>query len=147
VVYLDTSFITPYYLNEASSEAVAQVLEAIPAGQLATSDWTLVEFASMLARRVRQGDLDQPSAEETMRLFVDDAQAALVILEPVRADFTLARRLVLATPKLGLRAPDALHLALSANYGLSLHTLDRKLTQAAHSLGLNATDAGILGEP
>lgn len=146
MIYLDTSFIAPYYLNEASSEAVATTLDTIPTGQLAVSDWTLAEFASMLARRVRLEELAQQNAEETMRLFAQDAQETMLILEPVRADFTLARDLLLKNPDLGLRTPDALHLALAGNHQLSLYTLDKTLLRAARTLGLEADDAEILGE-
>lgn len=145
MIYLDTSFVAPYYLNEASSEAVARTLTAVPGGQLAVSDWTLAEFASLLARRVRLGELDQETAEATMRLFAEDAREAMYILEPVRADFTLARELLLRSSAFGLRTPDALHLAVASNHHLSLYSLDRKLLGAAQAFGLSATDAGTLG--
>lgn len=144
MIYLDTSFIVPYYLNEASSEAVAATLQATSAGQLAVSDWTLAEFASMLARRVRMKDIVQQHAEDTMRLFAQDAQDAMLVIEPVRADFTLARNLLLKVPDLGLRTPDALHLAIAVNRGLALYTLDRTLFDAAAALGFDATDADIV---
>ena len=37
---------------------------------------------------------------------------------------------------LGLRAGDALHLAVCADYGATLCTLDRRLSKAAPSLGI-----------
>jgi uncharacterized protein len=39
---------------------------------------------------------------------------------------------------LGLRSADALHLAICADHGATLFTLDRKLADAAPALGFNA---------
>ena len=141
--YLDISFVTPYYLNESSSEAVASALDALPTGQLVVSDWTLAEFASVLARHVRMQALSQQSVETTLRLFVQDAHTAMRLVEPVRRDFTLARGMLMR-PALGLRTPDALHLAIAANRNLTLYTLDKTLVRAAQAYGVTATSAGIL---
>jgi predicted nucleic acid-binding protein len=143
VVYFDTSFIAPNYLNEVSSEAVASFLD-VPPGQFAISDWTLAEFASLLARLVRTQSLPRQEALDTMRLFEQDARDAMLVIEPVRADFTLARELLLREPGVGLRTPDALHLAIAGNRKLMLHTLDSGLLNAAKVHGVFATNADIL---
>jgi len=39
--------------------------------------------------------------------------------------------------KLGLRAGDALHLAVAASHGASVHTLDRRLAEAGPALGIS----------
>jgi predicted nucleic acid-binding protein len=143
VVYFDTSFIAPNYLNEASSEAIGSFLD-VPAEQFAVSDWTLAEFASLLARLVRMRSLPRKEALETMRLFEQDARDSMLVIEPVRADFTLARELLLREARVGLRTPDALHLAIAGNRRLLLHTLDSGLLNAAKVLGVSATNANIL---
>ena len=56
--YFDTSFLVPLILPEATSTRIADFFEALPADDLATSHWTRVEFASLLAREVRMGGLD-----------------------------------------------------------------------------------------
>lgn len=38
--------------------------------------------------------------------------------------------------KSGLRSGDALHLAIAADHGATLHTLDRRLAQAGPLLGV-----------
>jgi len=58
--------------------------------------------------------------------------------------FVLAADLLLADPALGLRAADALHLAVAAEHGETLVTLDRTLLQAARAVGIDATDGGVL---
>lgn len=143
--YFDTSFIVPYYVNEASSDAVAALLSGVPAGQLVVSEWTRVEFASQLARRVRMGELDTQLANTIMTAFEQDLKSAFHVLELEQQDYTQASRLLLVDPALGLRGPDALHLALASRYQTPLYTLDVKLIQAAAALDLSATDAGVLG--
>ena len=55
---------------------------------------------------------------------------------PVRADYELATRLV-ENFESGLRAPDALHLAIAQNNGVgALATGDKVLAEAAAALGL-----------
>ena len=40
---------------------------------------------------------------------------------------------------LGLRAGDALHLAVCPDHGATLRTLDRRLSEAGPALGVNTT--------
>ena len=72
------------------------------------------------------------------------ARDVYTILEPTPEDFQLARELLLHDPGLGLRGPDALHLAIARRHHETLHTLDRTLLGCAHALGIPATHAGIL---
>jgi predicted nucleic acid-binding protein len=55
LIYLDTSFLAPFYIREATSESIEAVLLDLPVDRLAISDWTRVEFTSLLTRRVRMG--------------------------------------------------------------------------------------------
>jgi predicted nucleic acid-binding protein len=59
VIYLDTNFIIPRYLEEASSQAVEQFLLTFNGNEIAISYWTYVEFTSMLARRLRMGEINE----------------------------------------------------------------------------------------
>lgn|GEM_PF-2562872 len=47
MIYVDTSFIAPCYIQEATSEAVEEILLNLLTQELAISDWTVVEFASL----------------------------------------------------------------------------------------------------
>jgi uncharacterized protein len=47
LIYVDTSFIAPFYIQEATSETVEEILLNLPTQELAISDWTVVEFASL----------------------------------------------------------------------------------------------------
>ena len=73
----------------------------------------------------------------------EDARTAFCLYTPSTADFDLAATMVLASPGLGLRGPDALHLAAAKNQNLQLYTLDKTLLRAAEALEVPASDAGI----
>jgi len=58
--------------------------------------------------------------------------------EPRGDDFLVARRWIDTDSAPGLRAADALHLALARRQGLRLVSADQLLIGAAHSLGIQA---------
>jgi len=68
-IYLDTSFIVPMFIQEATSAAVVTKLQAVSAEELTINLWTKAEFASVLARRVRMQEMTAPLALETMNQF------------------------------------------------------------------------------
>ncbi len=141
--YLDTSFLVPLYLREATSERVEAFLRAEPPGSLVVSRWAKVEFASTLARNVRMKLQDEGNARILMQHFDEDTQATFHLYTPSAADFALAKELLLEVPALGLRGADALHVAAAKNQHFQLYTLDKPLLRAAAALGVPASDAGI----
>lgn len=46
--YFDTSFLTPLILEEATSRRIEAFMAKLPAGELYVSQWTQLEFASLL---------------------------------------------------------------------------------------------------
>lgn len=145
MIYLDTSFIAPLYIREATSEAVEAILLNIPTPELAISHWTIVEFSSLLSRRVRMGELSAALMQTVMQSFQEDADQALGRVTVTAADFQLASELILQW-ETGLRAGDALHLAIAQNaHANRILSLDRGLIQAAQQLGIPADSGGLLG--
>jgi predicted nucleic acid-binding protein len=141
MVYLDTSFIAPLAIAEASSESVEAFLLRRKA-ELATSQWTRVELASLVARRVRMGELDADQAEAIRTAFDRLLAESFTMLTVATTDFTTAVAL-LAKPDTGLRAGDALHLAIARNHrAKTVYTLDRGLLKAGKRLKLPVS-AGI----
>ena len=112
----DTSFLVPLVLPEATSEPITGFFEELPADALAVSHWTRVEFASLLAREVRMGGLEAAVAREAGSRFETVIEESLVVLLPNRADFDRAREW-LSRFEAGLRAGDALHLAIASSRG------------------------------
>lgn len=108
----------------------------LPADDLAVSQWTIVEFASLVARKVRMGDLDGKAAAEADARFETLLKKSVAILLPNLGDYVAAKR-YLRRFESGLRAPDALHLAIASNRdATAFYTLDKKLIAAGGLFGL-----------
>ena len=141
--YFDTGFLVPLILPEATSDPIARFFEDLPAEDLAVSHWTRVEFASMLAREVRMGKLDAVAAREAGSRFEAMIEESFIVLLPDCGDFDRAREW-LCRFETGLRAGDALHLAMASNHGAAaIHCLDKVMISAGTALGLPAS-AGIV---
>ena len=63
------------------------------------------------------------------------AAQGLEVLPVIRAHFTLAAKFA-ERHELALRGGDALHLAVCADHGASLATLDKRMRDAALALGV-----------
>ena len=136
MLYFDTSFLAPLLLEEATSSAVERFIAGLPTGTLAVSHWTKVEFASLLAREVRMGGLDRQTAREVDAEFEAIVAESFAVLLPGAHDFNLARQ-YLGQHDTGLRAGDALHLAIAHNNRAdAVYSFDRTLLKAGAALGV-----------
>jgi predicted nucleic acid-binding protein len=142
VLYLDTSFLVPLFLPEATSDKIERFLRRKHTATLAISHWTRVEFSSTLAREVRMGSLSRKAAMATDAQFAKATAESFVILLPTADDFELAAEF-LRQYKSALRGGDALHLAIASNNRATvLYSLDKTLLAAGRRLGLKVR-AGI----
>ncbi len=136
MIYLDTSFAAPLVIAEDTSDAVEAFVRRIKPGELATSLWTEVELASLLARKQRMGELSEFQAQAVRGQFERLLEESFALVLPAAADYALAAKF-LAEPKTGLRAGDAFHLAIAANHGASrILTLDAGFIAAGKLLKL-----------
>jgi hypothetical protein len=136
MLYLDTSFVAPLVIAEDTSNAVEAFVLKLKPGELATSLWTQVELASLVARKVRMGELSAAEAEAVSREFERMLSESFELLVPGAADFVAAAR-YLESRKTGLRSGDALHLAIAVNHGASkILTLDAGLIDGGKQLKL-----------
>ena len=136
MVYLDTSFIAPLVIAEDTSDAVEAAVLKLKSGELTTSMWTQVELASLVSRKVRMGELSATEAHAVRREFERVLGESFEVLVPTGADFAAAGT-YLEMPKTGLRAGDALHLAIAANHGArKILTLDGGLLDAGRRVKL-----------
>ena len=143
--YFDTSFLVPLILSEVTSEPVSNFVDALPADELAVSDWTRVEYASLLAREVRMGGLDAGRAREAVSRFDSLIYDSFLVLLPERDDFDRAREW-LGHFETGLRAGDALHLAVAGNRGAKvIYSLDKLMISAGRMLGLPTSAGTVVG--
>jgi predicted nucleic acid-binding protein len=110
-------------------------LQAQAPEDLAISDWVITEVSSALALKVRTGALQLTHRADALALF-NRLLAETLTVHPVHgAHFRAAARFA-DRHELGLRAGDALHLALAADLGCTLATLDRRLEAAGAPLGV-----------
>lgn len=136
MLYFDTSFLAPLILQEATSAEIERFMAKLPVGELAVSHWTRVEFSSLLAREVRMGGLRREAADEAQALFETIVAESFAVLSPNADDFNLARE-YLGRYETGLRAGDALHLAIAGNHRAeAIYSLDKTLLKAGMILGL-----------
>ena len=140
--YFDTSFLAPLILQEPTSARIERFIVGLQSDELAISHWTRVEFSSLLAREVRMGGLKSQTAEEADAQFETIVKESFAVVLPNAGDFELAKK-YLGTYEAGLRAGDALHLAIaSARRAEVIYSLDKRLVKAGKALGLPVS-AGI----
>jgi uncharacterized protein len=138
MVYLDTSFIAPLVIAEDSSEAVEALVMKVKPGELATGMWAPIELASLVARKVRMGELSLNDADAVRRELRRILAESFDVLLPSAADYATAARF-LEMPKINLRAGDAFHLAIAANHGAKkILSLDQGFIKAGRQLKLLA---------
>lgn len=134
--YVDTSVLLALFLNEAKTPDAWQWLKNLQGSPLYVSYWTFTEFSSALGVRARMRLLDEPGRLQVIEDLRKLALARLVCVDCIPEDFQQAAALC-DQWKLGLRAGDALHLAITQRFGWILSTLDIPLIEAARKLGLN----------
>jgi len=130
VLYFDTSFLAPLIFPEATSQKIARFVRRLAVEEFTVSHWTRVEFSSLIAREVRIGGLDVQAASMADAQFEAMLQESFSILLPKSDDFDLAKHF-LGRFETGLRAGDALHLAVANNHrAAAIYSLNKKLVKA-----------------
>lgn len=86
--------------------------------------------------KVRMGQISISLRDEALRSFAS-FQGGMILLPITPNDFRVAARFS-EQHETGIRANDALHLAVTYEYGATLCTLDRRLAKAGPQLGVAA---------
>ena len=139
--YLDASVLVTLLLGEPSSAVVERWISDVEL-PLLVSDLAAAEVSSAVSLAVRQGR--ETAANGAGRLsdfdsWRTEAPTVAIAIDP--DDIRMADQIVRAFD-LGLRAPDAVHLATAQRLNASLITLDRRLLRAASALGVEAISPG-----
>ncbi|WP_244749069.1 type II toxin-antitoxin system VapC family toxin [Methylobacterium indicum] len=99
------------------------------------SDLVVLEFSATISRLVRERTLSDALARNAVSEFEAWRKTFGRPMTITRQMFTLARTIV-EDAALGVRGPDALHLALLQVTGLPFATFDARLRRAADAIGL-----------
>lgn len=135
--YLDTSAVVSALVREPEvSGRVRAWLRSHGDDDLAISNWVITEVASALSIKVRTGELTLEQRADAMTEWQSLREGSLHHLAVSSDAFELAARFA-GRHELGLRAGDALHLAVAAATGCTLVTLDRTMAKAAPELGVS----------
>jgi predicted nucleic acid-binding protein len=134
-LYLDSSLLVAALTNETKTEDVQAWLGRQASDELAISDWITTEISSALSIKLRMGQIEVAQRAEALATFARWAAESFAFLPISGVHFRVAARFA-DQHALGLRAGDALHLAVCADHGATLCTLDRRLGESGLALGV-----------
>lgn len=136
-LYADTCVLLSLFYRDSGTDAALRWLDTSGDEVIVISGWTLTEFASASGILARRGSISTELHRAGNERFQQFVQARLVVESISPADFERARGWLLDF-NTGLRAGDALHLAVCSRLGAALCTADDMLIRAAraHKLGI-----------
>ena len=133
-LYVESSLLVSALTTEAASPHIQEWLQKQEPDLLFISLWVETEVSSALSLKVRTGALTPAHREICLGGFAALKKRSFSIAPIKPKHFVSAARLIDASQH-GLRAADALHLAVSMDIGAALCTLDAKFAQCAAALG------------
>lgn len=133
--YLDTSLLVAALTNEAETKRMQTWLSAQASESLAVSEWVATEFSAALSIKLRTGQIEESHRADALAMFAQLRAGSFATLAITAVEFRAAAHFA-DQSGLGLRAGDALHLAICANHGATLCTLDHRLSEAGPVLGI-----------
>jgi uncharacterized protein len=136
--YLDASVMLPMLVKEPASGVVDAFMSNFQQ-ELWVSDFAAAEVASALSRLVHTGSLQAIDATACLSDF-DAWRAAMTFAVDLQASDARLAYIYVRRFDLGLRAPDALHLAVARRLDVALVTLDPRMAAAARELGIAAEE-------
>jgi uncharacterized protein len=132
--YLDVNVIVPLFAVDTLTDRAKKALRSLH-DDLIVSDFSIAEFSSVIARRVRTRDLRADEARAAFSNF-DAWCARYITLVKLESIDVLGVTALMRRLDLSVRTPDALHIAIVQRIGCSLLTFDRTMARVARALGI-----------
>ena len=136
LVYLDTSALAKWYINEAHSHEFSHWIQKQEDTHI--SSLTITEFRCLLARRRRNQEFSADVEQWVFAAFEMDIHDGHLIVHPLN-DYHVsgAEHLINTLPTVALRTLDAMHLSLARDIGAQvIATADKVMVEAAKLLGI-----------
>lgn len=135
-LYLDTSALAKWYLNEARSEDFETFIRQEPGAEI--SRLTVLELRCLLARRRRAREIDGKIEARVLAAFEGDVGRGFLTVHALEDAHAVAAMEILAAVKSQpLRSLDALHLGVARVLGIrAIATADRVMALSAQALGM-----------
>jgi len=133
-IYLDTNVLVSTFVEDVFSRRADEFLKE--KSDLLVSDFVRAEFASVMGRLFRTKELTLTKAESALQAFDEWTGKNTALVEMRTYDIRAAEDF-LRSFGLGLRAPDAINIAIARRMGAELATFDKKMAQSARKLGIS----------
>lgn len=135
-VYLDTSVLAKWYLNESGTNEVTSYIQSVERAVI--SSLTITEMRCLLSRRRRMNDLSERMEHQLYASFLNDIDLGYLVVENFSDEyFTYASHLIDSLPNIPLRTLDALHLSIIQKKHIPLlATADEVMLQAAKKMNI-----------
>ncbi|MFT9330588.1 MAG: type II toxin-antitoxin system VapC family toxin [Acetobacter persici] len=137
-LYIDASVLVAALTNERETSRMQDWLGAPIPEDLFISEWVVTEFSSALSIKLRTEHITLTDRANSLAMFTRLCADSIGVLPVISQNFRTAVRFS-DQYALGLRAGDALHLAVCVDQGATLWTLDRRLAEAGPHVGLATT--------
>ena len=131
---VDTPVLVAALTDETATARSQRFLAAAEPAELAIDARVITEFSSALSIKVRTGQLAPAQRNAVLTEFTRLIGNSFDVLPVSVATFATAARFV-DQLAYGLRAGDALHLAVAIEHGAMLVSLDKRLVEAGTALG------------
>lgn len=133
MLYLDTSLLITAVLKEAETARI-QLWLAQQEDDVVISDWSVVEFASGIARKQNAKEIapeDRIAALTWMRQLSGETTGLLTVSRDA-----MRRAADAINTGVRVRGADALHLAVAEEYSATLCTLDKEQAVAGQAMAI-----------
>jgi predicted nucleic acid-binding protein len=141
-LYFDTSVFVSLVTNELATPTVIAWFSRQDPGNIVISDWSITEFYSAIALKLRTGQISAELRAGAEQLFTQYTEENFELIPIERSDFRHAAQLA-ANEKLKLRAGDALHLAKVDVMRFQICSLDAGMLNAARAMGVPAVNPAL----